>query len=291
MSRTDASGRSGVAVVLVNWCAADMTLRAVSRVFQQTHYPDHVYVVDNGSGDGSVRQLRDGLSEYGGLATLIVNSENKGFGGGCNPAITAALSAGHAYIWLLNNDAEPEPECLAVLLSVATSASGRVGAVGSLLIDPTGRHAPHFGSWMRPAVLTCGSVDRPDDLNHSYAWCTAASLLLNANALTEIGGFDERFFMYWEDADLNLRLRGAGYAILCAPNARVIHDAGTSSAAIPVQRYMWHLASQNLFLRKHHHHPHIAMMWLRCKFLLKAVYDRDSKRGFNILKYRQDHKL
>lgn len=283
MPRTDASGRSGVAVVLVNWRAADMTLRAIERVFHQTYRPDHVYVVDNGSGDDSIERLRDGLSGYRGSATLIANSQNKGFGGGCNPAIAAALSAGHAYIWLLNNDAEPEAECLAGLLSVATNASSRVGAVGSLLIDPSGRHAPHFGSWMRPGLLTCGSVDKPNDLDQSYSWCTAASLLLDADALTQVGGFDERFFMYWEDADLNLRLRDAGYAILCAPNARVMHDAGTSSAAIPVQRYMWHLASQSLFLRKHHDHPKIATMWLRCKFLLKAAYDRDAKRFISII--------
>jgi GT2 family glycosyltransferase len=259
-----------------------MTLHAVEGVFRQTRHPDHVYVVDNGSGDGSDDRLREGLARYGDRATLIVNPGNRGFGGGCNPAIAAALAAGHAYIWLLNNDAEPEPECLAALLTVATDAPGRVGAVGSLLIDPTGRDAPHFGSWMRPAALTCGSVDSAADLSRPYAWCTAASLLLDAGALAQVGRFDECFFMYWEDADLNLRLRDAGYAILCAPDARVLHDAGTSSAAIPVQRYLWHFDSQRRFLSKHHRYPRAARLWLRGKFLLKAIYDRDAKR-FNSL--------
>lgn len=286
MPRVDASRRSEVAVVMVNWRAASMTMRSVERAFHQTRRPDHVYVVDNGSGDSSAEQLHAGLERYGDRVTLLVNPDNKGFGGGCNPAIAAALAAGHDHIWLLNNDAEPEPECLAALLAAATDTPGRIGAVGSLLIDPTGHDAPHFGSWMRPATLTCGSVDTLDDLARPYAWCTAASLLLNADALTDVGAFDERFFMYWEDADLNLRLRNAGYAIICAPEARVLHDAGTSSAAIPIQRYLWHFDSQRRFLRKHHRHPQVAILWLRAKFLLKAVYDRDAKRFLSIANYK-----
>jgi GT2 family glycosyltransferase len=268
----------GIAVVLVNWRAAAMTLRAVDLAFAQSRPPDHVFVVDNGSADGSAERLACGLAAHAGRATLIVNDRNKGFGGGCNPAIEAALTAGYVYLWLLNNDAEPEPDCLAALLRAAEAASEPVGAVGSLLLDPTGRQAPHFGSWMRAASLTCGGVARPADLDHRYAWCTAASLLLNAQAIKKIGGFDEGFFMYWEDADLNMRLREGGYRLLCAEDARVAHGAGTSSASIPVQRYLWHFDSQRRFLHKHHRHPRVAVPLLRAKFLLKALYDGDGLR-------------
>lgn len=270
--------RSGVAVVLVNWRAPAMTLRAIDFALAQSRPPDHVFVVDNGSADGSAERLRDALAAQAGRATLIANERNKGFGGGCNPAIAAALAGGYAHIWLLNNDAEPEPDCLAALLRTAETAPGPVGAVGSLLIDPAGHQQPHFGSWMRGAALTCGSVTRPADLDRQYAWCTAASLLLDAQAIEETGGFDEGFFMYWEDADLNMRLRMAGYRLLCTADARVAHDAGTSSASIPVQRYLWHFDSQRRFLRKHHRHPRIAIALLRAKFLLKAVLDRNFAR-------------
>lgn len=270
--------RPRVAVALVNWRAAEMTLRAIDGVFGQALLPDHVFVVDNGSGDGSAEVLRAALDRQRDRTTLLVNDRNLGFGGGCNPAIAAALAGRFSHIWLLNNDAFPEPDCLANLLDAAAAAPGRVGAVGSLLIDPSGRQAPHFGSWMRETVLTCGNIERQVDLDHSYAWCTAASLLLDAAAVADVGGFDEAFFMYWEDADLNLRLRDAGYLIVCAPSARVLHKAGSSSASIPVQRYLWHFDSQRRFLRKHHRHPRSAMLWLRAKFLLKAAFDRDLAR-------------
>lgn len=275
--------RRGVAVILVNWRTPDMTLRAVESVFLQSRPPEHVFVVDNGSGDGSVEVLREALGLMLERTTLVVNSDNRGFGGGCNPAITAALAAGYRYVWLLNSDAVPESTCLAALVRTAQAADQPLGAVGSLLVDTTGLHKPHYGSWMRPGALTCGNVEQPDDLNHGFAWCTAASLLLDCTAISVVGGFDEGFFMYWEDADLNMRLRNAGFALLCAPDARVTHDAGTSSADIPVQRYLWHFDSQRRFLTKHHKLPAIARTLLRCKFLLKALYDRDTSRFRAIL--------
>jgi len=278
-----AKSRHGVAVVLVNWRAADMTLRAVESVYRQSCPPEHVFVVDNGSSDGSVEVLREALGRTPERATLIVNDDNRGFGGGCNPAIMAALAGSYRYVWLLNNDAVPEPTCLAALVHTAQAANHPVGAVGSLLVDTTGLNRPHYGSWMRPGALTCGSVEEPDDLNRGLAWCTAASLLLDCDALVIVGGFDEDFFMYWEDADLNIRLRNAGFALLCAPEARVIHDAGTSSADIPVQRYIWHFDSQRRFLTKHHSFPTVARRWLRGKFLLKALYDHDWPRFRAIL--------
>lgn len=269
-----------VAVVLVNWRAAQMTLHTVDLVLQQTLAPAHVFVVDNGSGDGSSEALRKALATHSTKITLIVNNDNLGFGGGCNRAIAQALAAGYGRIWLLNNDASPEPDCLDALVRAADAVTSKpLGAVGSLLIDPTGHCAPHYGSWMRPAMLSCEMAIEPNDLDRPYAWCTAASLLLEANALKAIGGaFDEAFFMYWEDADLNMRLKAAGFALDCAPDARVIHDAGTSSASIPVQRYLWHFASQRRFLAKHHRHPRLIQPWLRGKFLLKAAYDRDLPR-------------
>lgn len=267
-----------VAVVLVNWRAAQMTLQAVDLVLAQSLLPAHIFVVDNGSGDASPQILADALRRHADKVTLIFNDRNLGFGGGCNRAIVQALAGGYKRIWLLNNDASPDTDCLAALVRTADAFTQPLGAVGSLLIDPTGQCAPHYGSWMRSGLLSCGMVDDPADLDRPYAWCTAASLLLDAAALQDVGIFDEAFFMYWEDADLNMRLRKAGYMLACAIEARVLHDAGTSSTSIPVQRYVWHFVSQRRFITKHHRYPHMMRLWLRGKFLLKAAYDRDVER-------------
>lgn len=267
-----------ISVVIVNWRESEMTLRAVSGALEQSRPPDQIYVIDNGSGDGSVDRLRQAFGDFGDKVVLLPNDRNVGFGAGCNIGIREAISAGHSHIWLLNNDAVPERDCLDNLLRTASTGPGTIGAVGSLLIDPHGNVSPHFGSWMRVGRLTCKNVEVPADLDRKYSWCTAASLLLDAAAIAEIGGFDEDFFMYWEDADLNLRLREAGYSVVCAPDARVMHEAGSSSNSIPVQRYLWHFASQRRFLQKHHGSPRMVVLRLRLKYLLKAVIDRDLPR-------------
>lgn len=274
-----------VAVVIVNWRAAAMTLAAVRRALAQSLPPARIYVVDNGSGDDSAQVLAPALARMDDRIVFLRNAANVGFGGGCNPALAAALSARIDHVWLLNNDALPAPDCLERLVAAAGAAPAPVGIVGSLLIDPQGAAPPHYGSWLDPVKLTCGAVsptDGPD--RHRFAWMTAASMLVSTDALRAAGLFDPAFFMYWEDADLNMRIRAAGYSIVAAPDAVVEHHAGTSSSDIPVQRYLWHLASQDRFLTKHHPAPCPARIALRVKYLLKALIDRDMLRFRAILR-------
>jgi GT2 family glycosyltransferase len=271
------SAEARVSVVIVNWRAPGETLAAVDSLRAQSRPLHRIYVVDNGSGDGSLEQLEAALSTQAGVV-LLANKDNLGFGGGCNRALTEAVQDGSDFIWLLNNDARAAPDCLEAL-SIAASSDPSIGMVGSWLHDPDNTAHDHSGSWMRPWLMSCGAVRTSADLDsHPYSWVTAASVLIRTGALVQTGLFDENFFMYWEDADLAMRVRAAGYRIVIAPGARVNHIAGTSSASIPVQRYLWHYRSQGLWLRKHHSHPAVARILLRIKFLTKAVMDGDLAR-------------
>ena len=273
-------------MVLVNWRTPDMTLQAVERALNQSLRPARVYVVDNGSGDGSAERLGQGLSVHGQQVALVAHSRNDGFGAGNNLAMQRILDASEAdFIWLLNNDAVPAPDCLQRLVAAASAAPGPVGIVGSLLVDPDDDVPPHFGSWLNPVTLSTGVVSPSSPIDrHPFGWMTAASMLVSVAALRAVGLFDPRFFMYWEDADLNMRIRQAGFLILGAADARVEHHAGTSSAAIPVQRYLWHLASEDRFIHKHHPLPGPARVALRARFLAKAILDRDLPRVRAILR-------
>lgn len=269
---------ASVSVVIVNWRAPAETLAAVDSLQTQTLAPRRIYVVDNGSGDDSMERMQAALSGDP-RVVLLANEQNLGFGGGCNRALREAVDDGSDFIWLLNNDARPDPDCLAALIARADKDGATSGMVGSWMTDPDHPEHDHSGSWMRPWLMSCGTVFGPADLAaHRYSWVTAASVLIRADALRRAGLFDEHFFMYWEDADLAMRIRAAGFEIAIAPEARVVHRAGTSSADIPVQRYLWHYRSQGLWLRKHHSHPAIARLLLRAKFLAKALVDRDLPR-------------
>lgn len=283
LSSAPRTPRARTAAVVLNWRAPVMSLEAVRRAFDQTLPPDHIYVVDNASGDESPDVLRRGLLPYGDSVTLLVNDRNLGFGGGCNTALRAILAEKFDYAWLLNNDASPEPSCLATLVDVA-NATADIGAVGSLMIDPGAPDTNHFGSWLHPLLLTTHHLRTEEDLiRHPFAWLTAASMLIAMPALRAVGLFDERYFMYWEDADLSMRLRKAGYSLRIAPGARVVHVAGTSSRNIASQRYLWHLESQQRFIGSHHRFARAISLWLRMKYLIVAAKDRDFKRMAAIL--------
>lgn len=269
---------NSVSAILVNWRTPEETLAAVAALRNQGPELRRIYVVDNGSRDDSVPRLRQGLADQS-LAILMTSQENLGFGGGCNIALASALNDGCKYVWLLNSDAKPEPGALTALLAKAKRLGGTAGMVGSCMFDPDHPHNDHAGNWMHPWRLNGGWVRTDRDISsHRYAWVTAASVLLSNDGLRRVGLFDPEYFMYWEDADLAMRLRLAGFAIAIAQAARVEHRAGTSSASIPVQRYLWHYRSQRRFITKYHQSPAIAVLLLRLKFLAKALLDRDWPR-------------
>jgi GT2 family glycosyltransferase len=272
-----------VAAVVVNWRAAEETIAAVRRLQDQSSSLDQVYVVDNGSGDGSAEILQRAFSQTKNV-NILSNKVNLGFGGGCNHALRQILKEGFDYVWLLNNDARPDTDCLQSLLT-EISRDSRIGMVGSMLSDPADSGHDHSGNWLHPWLMNCGAVRSVEDLKkHQYSWVTAASVLIRASALHTAGIFDENFFMYWEDADLAMRIRKSGYRLSIAHGARVTHRAGTSSHDIPIQRYLWHYRSQHLWLQKHHRYPQLALLLLRLKFLAKAVWDLDLKRTKALLR-------
>ena len=113
---------------------------------------------------------------------------------------------------------------------------------------------------------------------------TAASVYLRGDALRKAGIFDESFFMYWEDVDLCMRIKEAGYTLSVAQDAMVDHEAGTSSDKIPVQRYLWHLSSHLHWHQKHVSSGVAARMKIKSKYLIKAIFDRDMERAIALFK-------
>ena len=151
MSDIAAGTEPRVSVVIVNWRAPDDTLAAIECLRLQTCQPHRTYIVDNGSADGSLQKLETAGAGFVDTAVLA-NSENLGFGGGCNRGLKEALTDGCAFIWLLNNDAIPAPDCLGALVSTAMD-NPNAGMVGSWVTNPDQPTHDHAGSWMHPWLL------------------------------------------------------------------------------------------------------------------------------------------
>src|SRR6185437_10648931 len=213
------------ATVVLNWNGWADTIECL-RSLSALDYPSHaIFVVDNGSTDDSLERIQEAFPSV----ELIPNYENLGFAGGCNVGIAKALEWGAKYIWLLNNDAIADPHALSAMVNVAEFDPG-VGAVGSIIYD---FHKPQeIQAWGGGRVdFWLGRVRHivtavPSSYIH---YITGTSLLIRDEALRQVGGLDNSFFMYWEDADLSFRLRKAGWRLAVAPQSKVWHKESQSA--------------------------------------------------------------
>lgn len=194
-------------------------------------------VVDNGSHDGSAELARERHPE----ARLMALPENVGFGAAVNRAVaTLGEAARDDAVLLLNPDAWLLPGALDALVARLASEP-RLAWVAPRLFYPDGR--PQF-AW-EPEVSLLGEAARKvrnrfeaRAWSHTVmprvlavlgpGWFTGACALVRLAAFREVGGFDERFFVYFEDTDLCLRLRRAGWALAQEPAARVAHVSAGS---------------------------------------------------------------
>ena len=271
------------AAIIVNWREPHMTLRAAESLLSQSIALDRIIVVDNGSGDDSSMILASALEQYD-RCELISLPKNLGFGGGNNAALRTLLADGVDAIWLFNNDAIADANCHEKLLR-KMQRDDNIGAVGSTFSDSKNPESRHIGHYYDLKSIGAKKLYDEAKLNQKpYTWVTAASIYLRGDALRKTGVFDEAFFMYWEDADLCIRIQEAGYSLSVASDALVEHVAGTSSNNIPVQRYLWHLSSQLHLHQKHVSSGVIARIKIKSKYLIKALMDRDMKRAIALFK-------
>ena len=234
-----------VAVIVLNWNRPELTDRALEALRRLTPPAPRVLVVDNGSTDDSVARV----SRLHPEVEILPLGENRGFAAGMNAGIRHVRSDGLRYVWLLNNDTEVESSALTEMLAVADS-DGRIGAVGSVL-SPLGASSeqPVFGGRVRWWLGLSGHVRVPPSIEEPE-YLVGASLLVRCDAIDEIGGLDEAFFLYWEDTDYCLRLKRAGWRLAVAERAIVHHRVSATLA----RGHAWEVYltySAVRFFRKH----------------------------------------
>ncbi len=206
--------------VVVSWNRFEDTRRCLESL-QRSDPTPAVVLVDNGSIDGSVELLAELFPH----ARVVRSERNRGFAGGANLGIAEALRAGAGLVWLLNNDAEAEPGALRALL-VEAERDSRVGIVGGVSRDRGGRvHTWGGGTigWTGVARLAI----RPQTIDYVSGAC----MLIRRQVVEEVGSFDERFFFYYEDADLCRRATASGWRLAVAPEARIVHAVGATVGA------------------------------------------------------------
>jgi N-acetylglucosaminyl-diphospho-decaprenol L-rhamnosyltransferase len=251
-----------VSVIVVTYRTPELTARCLRSIAAQTvGVSAEVIVVDNDAGAGT----SDGLAALHPACRVLSPGTNLGFARGVN---LAAAEARGRHLLLLNPDTEVVAGAVQELVRFA-DASPAHGLYGGRTVDGDGRLDPRscwgfptlwstacFATglssafkrhrWLDPESL--GPWDR--DTVRTVDVVTGCLCLVPRDAWRDLGGFDERFFLYGEDVDLALRARAAGYRPLLCPDATVIHDVGQASATQADKLVLLHRGKVTL-LRKH----------------------------------------
>ncbi|HXC51687.1 MAG TPA: glycosyltransferase family 2 protein [Candidatus Limnocylindrales bacterium] len=245
-----------VVAVVLDWNGADDTVRCV-RSLRRIEYPDlEILVVDNGSRVSPAEALRAAQLEAGVLSTGI----NLGYAGGNNAGIDWAIARGADFVWILNNDAEVDPAALSPLVDAARR-SPRAGVFGSRVVrgDDPSRIWVAWGevTWRQSLIRLVGE-NAPDGPGfhgeRDVEWLPGCSLLFRADALREVGGFDERYFAYHEDVDWAARARALGWTCRYVGSSLVVHHIhGSSGGASHYGGFRKYLSARNsiLYARRH----------------------------------------
>lgn len=238
-----------VVVLIVSYQSAPLTIENLRSVQAQaaSATPDiaiRAIVVDNASGDYPILQQAIEENGWGSWVTLILAPRNGGFAYGNNLAACRAFEEyAPDYLHLLNPDAQVEPGAITALVRFLES-HGAVGIAGSSFENLDGSDWPiafRFPSLISElcAALHIGLVSRlfqrwqvPRTMSRAAQpvdWISGASMLIRARVYETLGGFDENYFLYFEETDFCRRAREAGFPTWYVPESRVMHVAGHST--------------------------------------------------------------
>ena len=200
-----------------------------------------IIVVDNASLDGTADHIEDRWPDV----QLIRPGWNSGFSRGCN---LAAAQARGRWLFFLNGDAVAEPGSIEQL--IAATEIDPAGVFAPRVLHPDGTDQGTARSFPSPAAFAFGrrspltrlfpsnrfstsylSGSNPSTTEpYEVDWVSGAALLLSRTQFQALDGFDEGFFMYWEDADLCHRAKDRGASVWCVPSGQVVHAEGSSAA-------------------------------------------------------------
>ncbi len=269
-----------ISVVVVNWNGGEAVLKTLRSVTKAAGEKE-VWLVDNASTDESLEKIREEFP----LVKILANRENLGFARANNQA---AEKAKGEYLILLNPDTEVMEETF-IKTSLYFQSHPKVGIIGGRLenedgsVQKSGRRDPtvlrelvyYSGLWRYHEKYFQARFDFPAGLDWEkdrlVDEVSGAYLAIRRKVVEEIGLFDERFFMYYEDADLCLRARKAGWQVVYVPEIRIKHLQGQSAKVLPKRVNAWLIKSALVFARIWY--PYYQYLILKSFFILKGLLE------------------
>ena len=252
-------------VVTVTYSPGPHLGRFLASLSHATARPVSVLMADNGSTDGAPEAA---VQRYPDVR-LFSTGSNLGYGSAVNRAI-AQVGDADEWIIVANPDVQWGPGSIDALLDAAARWP-RAGALGPLIHDPDGSvypsarllpslirggmHAVLGQVWKSNPWSAAYRQERLEPSERPVGWLSGSCLLVRRTAFEQIGGFDERYFMYMEDVDLGDRLGKAGWLSVYVPSAEVLHHKGHATARASARNLAAHHKSTYIYLADRHSGP------------------------------------
>lgn len=256
---------SRLTIVIVNWNSGAQLAKTVVSITQyHQKLVSEVIIVDNASVDDSLASVEE-FTALPFQLHIIRNTENRGFGAACNQG---AVLANSEYLLFLNPDACLFKGSLPVPLAFLLRPENMdVGIVGIQLVDENNHISrscarfPSFGIFLAQAFglnrspglrhLTQFMSEWSHEVTQQVDQVMGAFFLIRHSLFESLAGFDERFFVYFEEVDLSLRARHAGWRSVYLAEAQAFHAGGGISRQVKAHRLFYSLRSRLLYGFKH----------------------------------------
>lgn len=217
-----------VGVVLVNWNGLEFTLPCLKSLYSGIIPPDIVVIVDNGSTDGSIEQIKKEYPEI----TLIENPNNVGFSGANNQGIQHLLQLGVKYIWILNNDTIVDKSCLYQLKKTLEDNPQAVGVSGMIYYENPSHRIWYAGGDFHPlhyGVIHKNTVDKFEhNQSQPVKFISGCCMFTTAAIWRDCGGFIDSFVAYSEDQEWCWRVFKNNKILIFDPEAILWHRLSAS---------------------------------------------------------------
>ena len=263
--------KTSIDIIIVNYNSTEIVINCIKSIFTHSeNYDLNIIVFDNNSIDLPLR-----IKKCFPKIELICNDCNVGFGRAINSALK---KAGSEIVVLLNPDTHIYKGFFGQVVNYLIK-NKNVAIVGPKIIEPNGEIQGSARKFPTPLTSLFGrkspltrifpnnSITKKEFVSFAYKgtepikvdWVSGACMIVRKEAIVDVNGFDEKFFLYWEDTDLCKRLKDSGWDIIYYPSAKILHHAGKSSNTRPFfSTYHFHKSCFLLF-SKHSRWPVILL--------------------------------
>jgi len=245
-----------LSIVIVNWNTRDLLIQCLESIFDTVREKDpEVFVVDNGSIDGSVAAIKE---KFPGVK-VIENQANLGFAEASNQALR--LSQGK-YVLLLNPDTKVQEEAIAALISFMETHPG-AGVSGAQLLNSDGSKQNSVANFpslatelLNKSLLRWLFPDAYPGKERTYSEAIevdsviGACLMVRRDALNQVGLLDKDYFLFLEETDWCYRMKRAGWKIFHVPKAQIFHLQGKSAEKHKKRAKVEYYRSRYRFFKK-----------------------------------------